>query len=74
MTMLSIGQSALSFLEKKRQAREQQARYEANRIAAVAARDLKIQSLNNRAIQEAEVVAEDTVGHYFYPAMVYARD
>ena len=59
MTMLSIGQSALSFLEKKRQAREQQARYEANRIAAVAARDLKIQTLNQRAIQESEVIAED---------------
>jgi len=59
MTMLSIGQSALSFLEQKRQAREQQARYEANRIAAVAARDLKIQALNKRAIQESEAVAED---------------
>ena len=59
MTMLSIGQSALGFLEKRRAAREQQARYEANRIAAVAARDLKIQALNNRAIQESEAVAED---------------
>jgi hypothetical protein len=59
MTMLSIGQTALSFLEKGKQARQQQARYEANRIAAVAARDLKIQSLNQRAIQESEAVAED---------------
>ena len=59
MTMLSIGQSALGFLEQRRAAREQQARYEANRIAAVAARDLKIQALNNRAIQESEAVAED---------------
>ena len=59
MTMLSIGQTALGFLEKGKQAREQQARYEANRIAAVAARDLKIQSLNQRAIQESEAVAED---------------
>lgn len=59
MTMLSIGQSALGFFEKQRQAREQQARYEANRIAAVAARDLKIQALNKRAIQESEAVAED---------------
>ena len=59
MTMLSIGQSALGFLEKKRAAREQQARYEANRIAATAARDLKIQALNQRAIQESEAVAED---------------
>ena len=59
MTMLSIGQSALGFLEQRKAAREQQARYEANRIAAVAARDLKIQSLNQRAIQESEAVAED---------------
>ena len=59
MTMLSIGQSALGFLEAKRQAREQQARYEANRIAASTARDLKIQALNQRAIQESEAVAED---------------
>jgi len=59
MTMLSIGQSALGFLEQRRAAREQQARYEANRIAAVAARDLKIQTLNQRAIQESEVIAED---------------
>jgi hypothetical protein len=59
MTMLSIGQSALGFLEQRKAAREQQARYEANRIAAVAARDLKIQALNNRAIQESEAVAED---------------
>jgi len=59
MTALSIGQSVLGFLEKGKQARLQQARYEQNRIAAVAARDLKIQALNNRAIQEAEVVAED---------------
>ena len=59
MTMLSIGQSALGFLEARKAAREQQARYEANRIAAVAARDLKIQTLNQRAIQESEVIAED---------------
>ena len=59
MTMLQIGTTALEFLEKGKQAKEQQARYEANRIAAVAARDLKIQALNNRAIQESEAVAED---------------
>ena len=59
MTALSIGQSVLGFFEKGREARRQQERYEANRIAAVAARDLKIQALNQRAIQEAEVVAED---------------
>ena len=59
MTMLSIGQSALGFLEQRRAAREQEARYQANRIAAATARDLKIQALNQRAIQESEAVAED---------------
>ena len=59
MTMLQIGTTALEFLEKRNEARKQQARYEQNRIAAVAARDLKIQTLNQRAIQESEAVAED---------------
>ena len=59
MTMLSIGQSVVGFLEKGKLARQQQARYEANRIAAATARDLKIQALNQRAIQESEAVAED---------------
>jgi hypothetical protein len=56
---LQGAQAVLGFLEKGKQAREQQARYEQNRINAVAARDLKIQALNNRAIQESEAVAED---------------
>jgi len=56
---LQGAQAVLGFLEKGNEARKQQARYEQNRIAAVAARDLKIQALNNRAIQESEAVAED---------------
>jgi hypothetical protein len=56
---LQGAQAVLGFLEKGKQAREQQARYEQNRLNAVAARDLKIQALNQRAIQESEAVAED---------------
>ena len=56
---LQGAQAVLGFLEKGKEARKQQARYEQNRINAVAARDLKIQALNNRAIQESEAVAED---------------
>lgn len=59
MTMLSIAQTGMKFLEAGKKAKEDQARYEQNRINAVAARDLKIQALNTRAIQESEVIAED---------------
>ena len=56
---LQGAQAVLGFLEKGKEAGRQQARYEQNRINAVAARDLKIQALNQRAIQESEAVAED---------------
>lgn len=59
MTMLSIAQTGMKFLEAGKKAKEDQARYEQNRINAVAARDLKIQALNTRAIQESEAVSED---------------
>lgn len=59
MTALSIAQTGMKFLEAGKKAKEDQARYEQNRINAVAARDLKIQALNTRAIQESEAVAED---------------
>jgi hypothetical protein len=52
-------QAVAAFAEKKKQAAEKQARYEANRIAAVGARDLKISALTQRAVQESEVVADD---------------
>ena len=52
-------QAVAAFAEKKKLAREKQARYEANRIAAVGARDLKISALTQRAVQESEVVADD---------------
>lgn len=59
MTALSIAQTGMKFLEANKKAKEDQARYEQNRINAVAARDLKIKALNTRAIQESEAVAED---------------
>ena len=59
MTMMSIAQTGMQFLEAGKKAKEDQARYDANRVAAVSARDLKIGALTQRAIQESEVVADD---------------
>jgi outer membrane PBP1 activator LpoA protein len=58
MAILSAASKGIEFLEASRQADEQQARYDQNRIAAAQARDLKIQSLNQRAIQESEAAGE----------------
>jgi outer membrane PBP1 activator LpoA protein len=58
MAGLSAASKGIEFMEASRQADEQQARYDQNRIAASQARDLKIQSLNQRAIQESEAAAE----------------
>jgi hypothetical protein len=57
MTMLSIGQSAIGFVQESRKQAELEQRYQQNRLAAAASRDLKIQQLNRRAIQEAEATA-----------------
>ena len=57
MTALSIGQSVVGFFEAKKEADQQQAYYNANRQRAAQARDLKIQSLNQRLIQENEAIA-----------------
>lgn len=57
MTMLSIGQSALGFIQESREQAEVEQRYLQNRLAATASRDLKIQQINRRAIQEAEATA-----------------
>jgi hypothetical protein len=54
MTAIAVIDTGLKFLDSGRQAAEQQQRYLDNRIRAAAARDLKIQALNTRAIQEAE--------------------
>jgi outer membrane PBP1 activator LpoA protein len=58
MAIVSAASKGIEFLEASRQADEQQARYDQNRIAAAQARDLKIQSLNQRAIQESEAAGE----------------
>ena len=52
-------QAVAAFAEKKKLAAEKQARYDANRVAAVSSRDLKISALTNRAVQESEVIADD---------------
>jgi len=57
MTAIAVGQTVLGFFDQQNQAKEQERRYRENRIAATAARDLKIQALNRRAIQESERVA-----------------
>ena len=57
MTAIAVGQTVLGFFDQQNQAKEQERRYQENRIAATAARDLKIQALNRRAIQESERVA-----------------
>ena len=54
MALLQTAKGVADFQEKKAQANAQQARFEQNRISATQARDLKIQSLNQRAIQESE--------------------
>lgn len=59
MTAYQGLQALQAFKKKSEEADAQQFRYEQNRINAVAARDLKIQALNTRAIQESEAVAED---------------
>lgn len=57
MTAFSIAKGAASFIQDSRDAADQQARYNANRQRAVNARDLKIQTLNARLIQENEALA-----------------
>ena len=58
MAILTAASKGIEFMEAQQQARQQQIRYDQNRIAAAQARDLKIQTLNQRAIQESEAAAE----------------
>jgi len=58
MAGLSAASKGIEFIEQSRQADQDQARYDRNRISATQARDLKIQTLNQRAIQESEAAAE----------------
>lgn len=57
MTMMAIGGTIVDFLGASQKAKEDEARYQQNRINAAAARDLKISSLNTRMLQEQEAAA-----------------
>jgi len=57
MTIAVGVKGVADYFEAENQAKWTEARYQQNRINAAAARDLKIQSLNRRAIQEAEATA-----------------
>jgi hypothetical protein len=57
MTALSIGQSVMGFFDAQEKAKQQEIAYQQNRLASATARDMKIQALNARAIQESERVA-----------------
>ena len=59
MAVLTVAQGAAQYQEGVAQAQQQQARFDANRLAANEARDLKVQTLNQRAIQEAEAASEE---------------
>jgi len=56
-TLLMIGQGAAKFLDASRAARDTEIAYQRNRQQAAQSRDASIQSLNKRAIQEAEAAA-----------------
>jgi len=56
-TALTIGKGIVGFMEANNQYREQERAYQRNRQEAAQARDFAVQSLNKRAIQEAEAAA-----------------
>jgi len=58
LTMLTIGQGVAGYFQAENEAEWTEARYQQNRVNAAAARDLKIQGLNTRMIQESEIAAE----------------
>lgn len=55
--MMTIAGGIAEFGQAQQQAKIDEARYQQNRINAAEARDLKIQSLNKRAIQESEAAS-----------------
>lgn len=59
MAALTVASGVADYQEGVAQAQQQQARFDANRLASNNARDLKIQTLNQRAIQEAEAASEE---------------
>ena len=56
-TALTIGKSVVGFMEAKREQQRIEAEYTRNWQASAQARDIQVQSLNTRAIQEAEAGA-----------------
>lgn len=56
-TMLMIGQSVMGFVGAQQEYKRAEYDYAVNRHRAAEARDVKVQSLNSRAIQEAEAAA-----------------
>jgi len=58
MTALSIAKGVGGFIDARNKAREQEERYLANRQSAAQSRDLAVQQLNRRAIQEAEMATQ----------------
>jgi hypothetical protein len=56
-TMMTIAGGIAEFGQAQQKAKVDEARYQQNRINAAEARDLKIQGLNKRAIQESEAAS-----------------
>lgn len=59
MAVLTVAKGFSDYQQGVAKAQSDQARFDANRLAANQARDLKVQTLNQRAIQEAEAAAEE---------------
>lgn len=57
LTIMAGMQAVGGFIDAQNKYKDDEARYQQNRINAVASRDLKISSLNKRAIQEAEAAS-----------------
>jgi len=57
MAAMAVGKEIFGFIDDANKAVDTERRYQANRLSAITARDLKIQALNTRAIQEAERIS-----------------
>ena len=58
LTLLTIGSGIAEFVGAQNEATQKEALFQRNRVAANTARDLKIQSINRRLIEESEAAAE----------------
>jgi hypothetical protein len=59
MAVLTVAKGVSDYEQGVAEAQATQARFDANRLAANDARDLKVQTLNQRVIQESEAAAEE---------------